>query len=127
VLLSATFFSMADQNLNCAMCLKKNSEKIRNERKGCNEPLPSAVGKHRNLYSFFRCPSSLKSKSYQNIIELHEQFDKGLLPFSGGILDQPYKLVEIMSYVADLKSEHYNDLKKQAEKKQARTRAKNGR
>ena len=124
--LASTFFYYADPSLNCQSCVKKTQQRIRDERKGCNVAPPKPVAKHR-MYTFYRCPSNFRSEFYYQVILMHEKYEKGLLPFSGGILEQPAKFIDLMAYVADLKSEHYNDMKKKSEKQQARTRAKNGR
>jgi len=126
VYLASTFFSMVDPNLNCDSCIKKNSEKVRNDKKGCNQEAIKDVAEHRGI-TYRRCPSSIRRTDYLELISAHSLFEKGVMPMRGGIFSQPIKIIEIMQFIADLKAEHYNDLKKQAEKQASRMKARNGR
>jgi hypothetical protein len=114
--LVATFFSIADPNFNCAACLKRNSEKHRNEKKGCDIVSATPVAKYKELYTFYRCPGALKESSYYDLIELHRLWEQGVLPYEGGVLDQSAKYIDAMNIVGHLKAEHQKDLEEKARK-----------
>lgn len=50
------------------------------------------------------------------LIEMHRQWELGVLPFEGGLLDQPAKFVEAMRAVEALKLEHQKDVQEKAKK-----------
>lgn len=112
----STFFSLVDPQFNCAACLKKHKENYRNERKGCNYPASQPVAKYHDIYTFYKCPGAIKSEWAYRIIEMHRQYELGVLPFEGGLLQQPAKLIDAMRMVEALKLEHQKDVQEKAKK-----------
>lgn len=113
--LVATFFSIADANYNCAACHLKTSAKVRDERKACNTPAEKPVASYHGVFDFHRCPGAFRDESAARIIMMHGLFDRGVLPYSGGVLEQPARFMAFMDFVTTLKAEHFSDLKKKAE------------
>lgn len=119
----STFFSMADNNFNCASCLKRHTKEKRDTKKGCNSPLSTPVAKYNDYVTFYRCPGALRSGSMREVIDLHRQWEQGILPFEGGLLDQPAKFIEAMKLVDALKFEHQKDLEEKAKKQWQTTKS----
>ncbi len=118
---------MTDTQFNCAACLKKNKQQFRDTKKGCNKQALVDVAKYHEIYTFKRCPGALKSQTYIHLIEQHRQWELGVLPFEGGLLDQPAKYVEAMRLIESLKLEHQNDVLEKAKKWQKTKSASNSR
>jgi hypothetical protein len=114
--LVSTFFSMADQAFNCAACLNRYKKDHRDSSKGCNTPASRVVAEYQPFYKFRRCPGALKTNAAREIIGMHRLYEQGVLPFNGGFLEQPAKIVEAMGVVDALKFEHQKDLEEKAKK-----------
>jgi hypothetical protein len=117
---------MVDENFDCSKCMKKWTQHHRDSRKGCSAPVEKKVAEWSEYLAFYRCPGALKSQYARELVFVHGLFDQGVLPFNGGLFDQPSKMIDAMSLIAGLKSEHYEDLRKKAEKK-AKADQRNGR
>jgi hypothetical protein len=112
----ATFFSLTEPAFNCAACLIRYKKEHRDSQKGCNAPTSRVVAKYHSFFEFKRCPGALKSQAMREIIQLHRLWESGVLPYDGGVLDQPAKIVEAMGLVDSLKFEHQKDLEAKAKK-----------
>lgn len=125
-MLVITFFAYHESTFNCGDCLKRNKDKKkRDEKKGCNYSLSAPVAKYHDIYQFKRCPGALKNSSYLELINLHGHWELGVLPFEGGLLDQPAKLVQAMRIISSLKLEHQKDVQEKARKWQKTKSASN--
>lgn len=85
------------------------------------------VAKYHEYYSFYRCPGALKTQWALSLIEMHRQWELGVLPFEGGLLQQPAKFVEAMRAIEALKLEHQKDVQEKAKKWQKTKSASNSR
>jgi len=52
------------------------------------------------------CYKGYKHPLMSGILQLREAYEKGVLPFSGGILEQPAQVMEILSLINRLHSEY---------------------
>ena len=84
--------------------------------KGCNLPASRVVAEYSGFYKFKRCPGALKSGWAREILSMHLLWSNGVMPFEGGALDQPAKIVEAMQLIDALKAQHQRDLESKAKK-----------
>lgn len=54
---------------------------------------------------FYTCIGNLV-KPIDYLLESFIQYEKGIMPFSGGLLEQPSKIIEVFNIIAHLKYEH---------------------
>jgi len=73
---------------------------------GCN------IGNPKILYT--KCVGNYYNGFWADIINYYPQYEKGLLPFEGSLMNQPAKFVEVMSLVHNLVSEKETEKAKQA-------------
>lgn len=120
--LIATFFSMNQAEFNCAACIKRHAKKHRDEKKGCNVRSSKPVGAYHEIYTFYRCPGSMRDAGMVELIKQHRHWKLGVLPFEGGLLQQPAKYIEAMHLIDALEAEHQNDVLEKARKWQTKTK-----
>lgn len=65
--------------------------------------------------NYKRCPGNYYFGESASLINYYPNYSKGILPFSGGMFDQPAKFVEIMSLVHNLIRENEEETKKNNE------------
>lgn len=58
------------------------------------------------------CHESFQHPYFNMFLNLSDNYEKGVLPFSGGILEQPAQIVEILNFIAKLKQEYEIELQK---------------
>jgi len=75
---------------------------------------------------FRRCPSNYYSGVAAGLISSASHFDKGILPFSGGLMDQPNKLIAAYSLINSLKKQDELAFQKKLQAEMTR-KAKRGR
>jgi hypothetical protein len=90
---------------NCFDCKKAYPEQKRKELKGCFNPIKRPVAKYKDKIVFYKCPANFYSMGLAKIKEQARHLENGLLPYSGGLFDQPAKLVEIMNLFESLRIE----------------------
>lgn len=108
--LLSTFWFRADENFNCFSCKKKMSEGIRDKRKHCFTPKSSPVAEYNGNIKYFTCPSNHFNSGMSRIIDMFRLFQEGVLPYQGGLLDQPSKIVEAFRIIENLDIERQKDL-----------------
>lgn len=110
---------MTDDDLNCTRCkIKyKNRPEMQEklfEQKLCRETstIHRFVSKTRHLMlgypvvKFFTCPANLQDNHVFGLIKAHSMYENGIMPYAGGLLEQPAKFVEVMDLVHNLKESH---------------------
>ena len=82
------------------------------ERKGCEKPskIPQ-FGDNKTGENFYRCPLSIVEPESFMFIELLNYSEDGILPFSGGVLEQPAHIINRIKCVRALRSEYMKDKK----------------
>jgi hypothetical protein len=114
--LVATYHYIFDNEFNCNNCKKKYSLTVRNDKKGCAVKKPTNFIKYDDILSFSKCPSNFYNSLYANFIDMFSLFSQGVLPFEGGLLDQPAKIIDIFKMVENLQAENLKKAKEKAEK-----------
>lgn len=114
--LVSTFWYIFDPEYNCNLCKKKFSESVRDKKKACLKERPSAFIEYDEILSYNKCPSNYYNSLYASFIDMFSLFQSGMLPFEGGLLDQPSKTMDIFKIIATLNSELAKKAKEKAEK-----------
>lgn len=113
------------------MCLNKHkgrsdykefTEKSR-KLKGCYGEVSHIVSKDEDI-EFKTCPGNFTNSSVYYYYELFQYYQKGIMPFSGTITEQPYKLSEIFGI---LQKFDLDRLEKQAKRAKDGKRKNHGR
>lgn len=112
----STFSSIHEENFNCNNCKKRMGQIARDDLKGCSKILKSDVANWRNQITFQTCPVNFYSQAFAVYIDLFRHFENGILPFKGGLLEQPNKIMEVFNLIESLKIERSNERQKKQEK-----------
>jgi len=115
VSLISTFWSINDKEYNCAFCKKKQSQSVRDSRKFCSVKKESPVVTYQNI-KYFTCPSNFYNSGTAQLIDMFRHFRLGVLPFEGGLFDQPSKLIDCFNLLENLTLELQKDQTEKAQK-----------
>lgn len=120
---------MFEDNFNCNKCLKTYSDRpdyLKNKssydkslellqsKKGCVKPGPSKY-KIENI-KFNVCVGNFYSQSASMFIDFYYNYQRGVMPYDGSLMDQPSKIIEVFNIIDGLIKAKENAL---AEKRQA--------
>jgi hypothetical protein len=84
--------------------------------KGCSKPIANPVSKWKDRIYYYRCPSNFYSPYVAEIMTHARHIENGLLPYGGGLFDQPAKLIELYNLANSLRLEdEITRLKKEAQ------------
>lgn len=132
----STFFSMIQREFNCSTCKVKyrgyaERQTKHQSRKGCFEAmgkpvmeyLPKHTMKGQSKILYYKCPSLFYDRGVAELIEFHHQWEKGIMPYNGGFMNQPAKFVELMDLVNNLKEENRTDLEEKQRQYGKRSRS----
>lgn len=78
------------------------------------------MAKYKDRLVFYKCPSNFYSAYVAEIMMHARNIEKGLLPYAGGLLDQPAKFVELVAMINTLRVEDENARAKAAADKAAK-------
>lgn len=125
----STFMTLTEPRYRCDDCHKKYKndpvkDKKLKESMACNyiasknrhqykPSYDSTMGNPKILYK--KCVGNYYFGEWVSIINYYPNYEKGVMPFSGGLFDQPSKFVECMSLVHNLIRENEHEKKRQAE------------
>lgn len=112
VQLVSTFWFRADESFNCFSCKKKMSAGVRDRQKACFTPRDREIVNYNGSIKYFTCPSNHYNAGTSRLIDMFRHFQQGVLPFEGGLLDQPAKIIEVFRIVENLEIERQNDIAK---------------
>jgi len=131
----STFTTLTEPKYRCDDCkFKHKGDKFTKQQTfmACNYVAKS----HRHKYlashnnqgnpsvKYFNCIGNHYYGGWANIINFLPDYEKGIMPFTGGLMEQPSKFVEVMNLVHNLVSE--NDTEK-ARRKELATKGRSGR
>lgn len=103
--LVATHYFIYNANFNCGKCIAQHSEDRRNRLKGCSTPIKMPVAKYKDKIYFYKCPSNFYSAYIAEMMSHARHLENGLLPYAGGLMDQPAKLIELINQINGLRME----------------------
>lgn len=116
---------MADfSSYDCSSCKRRHTPETRDERKGCSKNTNTPFSEWRKEIKYLRCPVNFYSGGVATLIDSFRHFERGILPYNGGLLDMPNKLIEFYNLVESLKLDYQKDLIDRQRK--AQERMKNG-
>lgn len=82
----------------------------------------TAKGRYRfhDRYSYDKCLCNylIESDMYY-YLNLHQQYENGILPYPGSLVDQPAKIIEIFNFLALMKAELHERQEKEQKQKEA--------
>jgi hypothetical protein len=110
----STFWALHDIEYSCFHCKKKYSETVRDQKKACFTEKRSPIVEYQKKIKFTLCPSNQYNPACASIIDSFSLFQSGVLPFEGGLFDQPSKIVDLYNLVASLRVELQKDFDKKA-------------
>jgi len=126
--LRATLAALDDKRFNCEECLKRydghqdaaGMTKRLRQSMACQETRKEPLHRLGKDLSFATCPGNFYSAQATHWISVHRKFEAGVMPYPGGLLDQPAKAIEIMNVI----SSHYAErMKAEQDKLQALERS----
>lgn len=102
------------EGMNCKNCYPRSTAeseieraKKERERRGCEKPAKSPqYGDDETGEVFYRCPLSQVKEWGWFIIKVFNHYESGHLPFSGSVLEQSAKLMNMISLVRKYKMEY---------------------
>lgn len=129
--LRSTLHALTNREFICSTCQSKYSNRTDAQEmlakvkrvKGCE--IPHKVAVHRITQcgvrlNYASCIGNFFSFSAMNWISFYNSFENGVMPFSGGYMDQPSKFIDVMNVVGSYKQEEM--LKSAKQQKQAATK-----
>lgn len=124
--LRSTLISEYDDRFNCRSCVQMIRSRAKDEaqvkralwQKGCAESVPHIVYQD-EVFQYHTCPRMHHSNQVREFINAESLTERGLLPFSGGIFDQPAKMMEVFSVIKSFKTAK---LREEEAKKSARVK-----
>jgi len=113
--LNSTLHALNNRKFICSDCVSQfkgngAEEKLemRQAQMACKKDFGSTLHKvqiNDDTFGYSKCVGNYFSHSALQWIEAHQLYDKGILPFPGGFMDQPNKAVEAMRVVQGFKIE----------------------
>lgn len=103
-----TLFALDNREYQCAQCLHKHRGRpdeeamlaASQESKACRtiRPTPFLNDAKREIF-FSTCPGNFFFPEVIHWIDAYRRFEAGHLPFEGGYMDQPAKLIELFQVI----------------------------
>lgn len=126
--LRSTLHALTNRDFICSTCQSRfkgrQDEAVQIEKwkkvKACEEMSPEPrhfVGQGQIRLKFRSCIGNYFSPSAMHWINLYNAFEGGTMPFQGGYMDQPSKVIDVMNIIGNHK--HEEMLKAAKQQKQA--------
>jgi len=121
--------TMVEPRYRCSDCHKKyRGDKVKDDKLKQSMACNYIASKTRHQYkpsssstegnpkiNYKKCVGNFYFGEWVSIINNYNNYEKGVMPFSGGLFEQPSKFVECMSLVHNLIRENEDEKKRQAE------------
>ena len=75
--------------------------------KGCGAVLDRTVDRIDNI-RFKTCVCSMKHPLTNNLLQINDMLGRGILPFSGALMEQPAQIMELLDIVDNAKTREIN-------------------
>lgn len=112
VYLTSTLHALSNQDFICSMCKVKYINRADGDRigakwrriKGCESintgPMPlHYIDKDSFRINYSTCIGNFFSPAVVAWVQAYRKFDKGIMPYAGGYMDQPNKALEILRVI----------------------------
>lgn len=114
----------SNKSFNCNNCVSVQSKRQSTifEARSCRTVQKERVNFIQNsdcTIEYMTCVGNFCNKTAEFLISTYQDFKNGHLPESGGLYDQPAKLVEIFQLLYSLESKHQQE---EARKQKSKTR-----
>ena len=90
-------------NKEYLMKLKENIA-LRKVQKSCGYVSKKLIDEHGNI-KYYTCLCKIKHPYFSHLMGLVDAYDNGLLPFEGGVMDQPAQIIELIQTAKNIKIE----------------------
>lgn len=122
--IKATLHSIEEDRFNCTKCLSKYKGRADEEQMlakvranmGCQEMKGEAIHKIGDSLSFRSCIGNFAKPQVHALIQSHYRFERGILPYPGGLHDQPAKILEVFQAITVDRSERAERERAKAER-----------
>lgn len=104
IYLISTVNYVHNRELQCSYCLEKYKKEHRDNIKGCTIEKNLRM-KIMDIVEYRKCPSNWFNRGYLSLLEAYRQYESGNLPYSGGILEQPARIIELFNFIATIETE----------------------
>jgi hypothetical protein len=125
-LINATWLNLTNEDFQCKRTeglLSNRSDaevaiKAIRQKKGCG-----VITKHSKVeidsiaFHSCLCHENFQHPLMGSFLTLETAYSKGTLPFTGGLMDQPAQIIDILSLISSLRAEHDLDIQTKAAKK----------
>ena len=103
------------QTFNCDICINQftgrpdEMKRLKNikDLKGCtslkNEPLINLKHGKSTTIQYYKCAGNFYDRSINYLTTIHEQFQRGFMPFGGSLMDTPARLIEVINLFDSVK------------------------
>jgi hypothetical protein len=112
VAIQANFYYIVEDRFNCEEKLKELAARSSYEKarrlvsvsNGCDTIDEKPKYRIDNI-NYHTCFCNFKHPSIYLFLNLHRQYEKGMLPFEGSLVDQPNYIMEVFSVLSKLRTE----------------------
>lgn len=124
-LINATWTHLTDKNFQCQKIYdlyKKRKDwelvtKLEKAKRGCGTIKDTVKIEMDGIaYHSCLCHPNFQHPLFNTLLVLSEKYEKGILPYSGGVMDQPAQVIEMLSLISKLKQELELEQQKEAAK-----------
>ena len=125
----SAFITLTEPKYRCGDCKRRYSSDPykwgkHREHMACNYTTekprhsykPAHVNQGNPSVMYNKCIGNYYGAFWSNLINYYPQYEKGLLPFEGSLMNQPSKFVEVMELVHNLIREKDNEKEQQAKR-----------
>lgn len=112
----STLVATEQEKFNCTNCQAKYQGRADGEEMlakvranmGCAEVKSHSVHKIGDEVSFSTCIGNFVKPQIYPLLRAHQMFSQGVMPYAGGLMDQPAKIIEIFGVIDSHRAEVAN-------------------
>lgn len=126
-LLNSTWLNLTNKRFQCSKLYETYSKRkdadvvIKHEKviRGCGE-IKDKVKVELDGINYYSClcHKNFQHPLFNTFMVLSDKFDKGIMPFGGGVMEQPAQIIEILNLISKLKSDLEVEQAKEQQSKQ---------
>jgi hypothetical protein len=105
--IKATLAALEDDKFNCRKCLSRYEGRADGEKMlgkvrqnmACQEMKAEPIHKVGDELRFRTCVGNYVKPQVHAFVSAHRRFEQGVMPYSGGLMEQPGKIIEIFNII----------------------------